>query len=195
MNKFKIMSYYSLKNGIHGSVVFSTTYAHFYLISDTQILVVIELTIDKEKTSGDWKFSDLSLHKVTEGSNFKLKYKFQKVKFNRLAVGPRNKGFGEILVDYDVESGERIQRKQMADTFHVLFVWVSGSSLFSFYTRRSLLLCIYSSPFHTSNPTKSLHLPPLKSLSSECPYRFLFSQPYSNYALFKHYIVLLKCYW
>ena len=53
MNKFKIMSYYSLKNGIHGSVVFSTTYAHFYLISDTQILVVIELTIDKEKTLGD----------------------------------------------------------------------------------------------------------------------------------------------
>lgn len=53
MNKFKIMSYYSLKNGIHGSVVFSIMYAHLYLISDTQILVVIELTIDKEKTSGD----------------------------------------------------------------------------------------------------------------------------------------------
>ena len=34
-------------------------------------------------------------------------------------MGPRNKGFGEILVDYDVESGERIQRKQIADTFHV----------------------------------------------------------------------------
>ena len=70
-----------------------------------------------------------------------------------------------------------------------------GSSLFSFYRRHSLLLCIYSSPFHTSNPTKSLHLPPLKSLSSECPYCSLFSQPYSNYALFKHYIVSLKCYW
>ena len=27
-------------------------------------------------------------------------------------MGPRNKGFGEILVDYDVESGERIQRSE-----------------------------------------------------------------------------------
>ena len=81
------MSYYSLRNGIHERVVF---FQQCMLISkilnfgysDTSVL---NLLLIKKKTLGDWQFSDLSVHMITEGSNFKVKYKFQKVEFNRLA--------------------------------------------------------------------------------------------------------------